>query len=312
MAARHPPCDVPGVHLSRSALTIVLASLAGGCVASTPPGPSVAPPAASPALLAPPLRLEARAPSTVAFGSTDLGRNDALVAIRVTNEGDAPVLVGDLRVAFEVRRGATAFACERQVSARDFDAASLRPGESFTAETPLRCWTPLPGTYDGRAVVAVGGASAALTAPFRFEVTDPRGDASRPYPTRPGLYVLAGGALQTLPIPDASPEERSYHAVVVLVNATPREMALPPARVRLDVYRSGDPLPCTSQVSLRPVAPIPAGAVDVERIPVTCLRERRGAYEIHASVAFDDDPPASAGRFRVRVTDDLGVIVPIP
>jgi hypothetical protein len=148
--------------------------------------------------------------------------------------------------------------------------------------------------------------------PFRFEVEDPARASARSYAARPDLHVLAGGALRTMPVPESTPDARSYHAVLILVNASTHTLALPPARVTLNVFRIGDPLPCTTQVSLFPVTPIAAGGVDVEHVAVTCLRDRRGAYEVRVLVAFEDEAPVEAGRFQVRVTDDLGVIVPLP
>jgi hypothetical protein len=75
--------------------------------------------------------------------------------------------------------------------------------------------------------------------------------------------------------------------------------------VTLEVFRVGDALPCTSQVSLHAIAPLEPGAIHVEHVPVTCLRDRLGVYWLRALVGFVANEAVEAGRLRVEVTRDV-------
>jgi hypothetical protein len=244
-------------------------------------------------------------PRFVGFESTSYGLNDALAAITVTNDGSEPVPVGDLRVAFEVRRNQIAFPCERQSYSRELDAATLPPHGSFTGYAPLRCWTPLPGSYDAEATVGFAGGTRLMVASFGFHVVDDSKTSARPIPSRPGLYVLAGDETRVLPVPEGTSSAPGPRFAVVFVNASERPLALPPARVTLEVFRVGDALACTSQVSVHVVAPLDPGAVHVEHVPVTCLRDRIGVYWLRALVGFEANEAVEAGRVRVEVTRNV-------
>ncbi len=289
-------------------LATLLATLLAACAGeAAPPATPAAPLDEAPRARGTAVRASVSAPSRVAFEGAALGRNDALVAIRVTNEGDAPVKVGPLRVAFALRKGAVAYACDPVAPSRDLDAGTLAPGATFRADEPLRCWTPLAGAYEGEASIAFR--DERVVAPFAIEVVDRAGRAARPYAPDPGLYVLAGGDPRVVPIAPTAAEDGGYRAAVLFVNDADRGRALPPARVSLVVYRRGDALPCTGESSLRALPAIGPGEVHVEHVPIGCLRDRTGDYEVHVLVALGDGPQVEAGRFPVRVTREAGVVL---
>ncbi|MGO8997709.1 MAG: hypothetical protein ACLQVI_30700 [Polyangiaceae bacterium] len=261
-----------------------------------------------------------RAPQTFGIDETSLGLNEGAVSVTITNTGRSSVPVGVVGVAFTTWRGDVELPCISQTPDRANDADALAPGESFTATVNLGCWTPIAGNYVSRVFVQLdasdggGKTRGDFAGEIGFAVLDPSDRAAREAPSHRGLFALAGGALRTPPIGELEPAERGYHVTIVFVNAGPRPLALPPVRASLRVYALGSTTPCAGESMVRSLPPLASGAIQVVHLPVTCVRDRQGDYDVVVHVLFEGEGEASGfdvGHVNVRVTRDLDVIMPL-
>jgi hypothetical protein len=313
----------PAAGALTPAISLLFAALAVACRES-PQRTEVAWPAPTAAEAAlggtrllhhPDLRATVRAPERVLFGSTVNGLDEAQVSISITNGAPSPADVGGVRVSFSAEREGIAFPCEPQPVA---DARTLDPHRSFETTWSLRCWTPLAGAYTVRAFLALGGDPSSgrgdLAGVFPLEVVDPTKRAARAVAARPGLFALAGGEVETLPAGDSGGGKGGYRIAVVLTNGSADPVAPGTARVELAVFRVGTTIPCTGEATLRSLSALPAGDVQVLHVPVTCIRDQPGDYDVVVRLAIGDAaaPLADIGRVRVRVTRELGIFIPLP
>ena len=324
------PCPQPCSSLRRILPFLAVALLSCSPSVVAPVAQSAVVPAASSSLIPalplgaelsrhPGLRATFSGPREFTIDQTTLGLNEGIVTVVLTNVGPTARRLGKVRLAFAIHRNDVELPCVARKPDYANDAGTLAPGESFTATSNLGCWTPIAGTYTARAFVTFdadgGAAQGDLAGQATFALVAPSGNAAHEAPSHPGLFALAGGGALTLPVPEGEQEDRDYKIAIVFTNATPRELDVPPVRASLIVYRIGEETPCMGEAIVRSLPSLASGAINVLRLPVTCVRDKPGDYVIVARVAFeheDEKVAFDAGRVRVRVTTDLGTILPLP
>jgi hypothetical protein len=257
-------------------------------------------------------------PRAVRIQETVPGLNSATFAVTITNTGPVAVRLGEVHLAFAVRRNDVELSCSAQSGDRANYVDTLAPGESFTATANLGCWTPIVGEYVVSVFAAFdsdggGGARGDAVGEVGLEILDPSGRAAHEAPTHSGLFALAGGAIRTPPVGVLEAGDGGYHLAIALVNAGKSPLELQAARVSLRVYAAGAATPCASQTDAIPIPRLTSGAVHVLHVPVTCVRDRTGDYVVVAHLAFEGEAEGAGfdvGPVAVRVTRDLDVLIP--
>jgi hypothetical protein len=216
-----------------------------------------------------------------------------------------------------VQRDGVAFRCEPHDESHEHDAAVLAPGESFAFARTMHCWTPAPGRYEVESFIALGDdPTFALAGTFAMDLLDDPASAPRACPERPGLYVAMGGDRRTQPIPmRRDGREDGYHVVIVIANASRAPVHGGSLKVAFMVRRKGSDVACGGETIARSLPEtLASGEVHVFRVPVTCIREKEGAYVVTGQLAFDEPVGSDAieiGRVSVRVTSDPLLLWPM-
>jgi hypothetical protein len=225
--------------------------------------------------------------------------------------------VSHFRVAFTAIRDGVPFPCNEHLGdSVKVRPASLAPGQSFAFERDLDCTMPLPGRYEVGVYVTVrdlADARGDFVGAFPFDILE-GGKAPRPYPARPGLYVMMTGARSTRPLSADAWARGDYHVVLSLVNGGNRPVPLGPARLAFLTYRKGSSLPCSGQgESLALPDTLAPGTVHVVQAPVTCSPSERGQYEIVGRLTFSGTAEQiEAGRITLKVTRSPVLFAPDP
>ncbi len=285
-------------------LALAVASCAGPEASPAPARPPLA--SSQPAAVEgvslphrPDLRAAVTAPSRVPYVTESVGVAGQSVSIRLGNAAVAPVALGRLDVSFTATREGVGFPCSAP-PVPDREPTTLGAGQSFVFERDLTCSMPLPGRY--QVSVQVG---PDLAGSFSLEVEGPRG-APRPYPARPGLFVVMTGSRVAPPLPAEAWKRGDYHVVVAFVNATREPMTVGPAHIAFQTYKVGSPLPCSGQADpLSLPEPLPPGGTRILQAPVACAPSEPGRYEIVGRFGLDGVPDeVEVGRVSLSVTRD--------
>ncbi len=268
---------------------------------------------------APDLRAFLKAPSRTPYVIEALGVGGRSVSIRLTNTGARSVDFGRFRIAFTAAREGVSFLCKEHVggSVKDREPTSLAARQSFVFERDLDCTMPLPGRYDVGVYVALRDGSQNDRGDFvgAFSLDVVEGNlAPRPYPSRPGLYVVMTGSRATRPLPPEAWTRGDYHVVVAVVNGSSRPVPVGQARLAFLTYKKGSPLPCSGQAEAvafpEELAP---GSVHVIQAPVACAPSEEGRYEIVGRLTLNDvGEEVEIGRVALKVTRDPLLFAPEP
>ncbi len=265
------------------------------------------------------LRASLKAPSRAPYVVEALGIGGQSVTVRLTNAGARNVDIGRFRVAFTAARDGVSFPCQEHVggSTKDREPTSIAPGQSFSFARDLDCTMPLPGRYNVGVYVAVRDGAQSdrgdFVGAFSLEVLD-SDLAPRPYPSRPGLYVVMTGSRVTRPLSPEAWTRGDYHVVVAVVNGSSLPVLVGHARLAYLTYKKGSPMPCSGQAE--PIAfpeQLAPGNVQVIHAPVACAPSEEGRYEIVGRLTFGDvGEEVEIGRVALKVTLDPLLFAPEP
>ena len=267
----------------------------------------------------PQLQASFKAPSRVPYVVDALGIGGQPVAVRLTNTGARAVDVQRFRVAFSATRDGVRFPCKEHVGGamRVREPSSLEPGQSFVFERDLDCSMPIPGTWDVGLYVALKGATESddgdFVGTFSLEVVQGQ-FGPKPYPSRPGLYVVMTGPRATQPFLPEAWARGDYHVVVAFVNGSNRTVPVGPARLAFLTYKQGSPLPCSGQVaSLALPGELAPGAIHLAPAPVACAPAEEGRYEIVGKLTLAESGEGiDIGRVVLKVKNDPLLFDPAP
>jgi len=298
-------------------LALGLAACAGGTVA--PPAEAPPPPVATTGATMPDyflashpgLRVAVEAPSEAPYRATLLGSNPQTVKLTFGNVGTTPWDLSNARVAFDVRRGAVRIPCAARNDLPRHELRVLPPGQTTTVLRDL-CSLPLPGDYvvDVRVALKTDG-EPQRAGSFSFVVTAAGPNVPHEIAEQPGLFAAMGGNLTGVRYTQPEWQSGAYHVVVRLTNASTNPIRLPhPAQVVFRVTKQGHPLACTATYDLPLPAEVDAGESAARSVPVTCLVDVQGKYDIHASLAMGGEETRLAN-LGVEVTSNPLLYLPI-
>jgi hypothetical protein len=236
------------------------------------------------------------------------------VGIAFQNTTRGYLELGELRVTFSARREGVEFPCRPLVgpAGGEREPSRLRPFEGYVFERDLDCQLTLPGRYAIGVQLTLGSGAPIALPDLPIDV-EPRGSrAPQQHPGVPGLWAMIAGDKNARPLSAEGFARGGYAVVIALVNGGPRPLELRGARVLFRVTRVGTPLPCMDEpVALRSPATLAPGASHFERIPVTCVMNKPGTYDIDSALLVDQDPrELPMGRTRVTVGADPTVVFP--
>jgi hypothetical protein len=238
-------------------------------------------------------------PNMLGAGGTSLG-------VELTNTSNAEIPVESLHAFLSPTREGVPFPCVADISAGGGirEPKSLRPGEAFTFHREIDCRLTMPGTYDVAVKVEVGPAKPVDAGRFSFELEARGPRVPRPHPAVPGLFAIVTG--DNASRPQGSAAAPGYAVVIGIVNAGPRAIGLPGARVLFRVTRVGTSLPCMDEpVVVHSPSKLDPGQTFVERVPITCVMNKPGTYDIDSALLVGDDGrEGPLGRVRLTVSND--------
>ncbi len=263
-----------------------------------------------------PLSIEVQGISEAKYNASSLGLAGEHVALKITNPSTANVDMRALRVTFEAMREGVSFPCIEQTAAenREREPKVLRAGESFRYERVIPCTLSLPGSYAVSVYTMIGDSNPrTLAGSFTLNLTGARDNDPRRHPAVSGLYGAVIGNPFSRPMPRNSPAK--YTAVVVLVNGSSRAIEHLSASIVFRVYKIGQPLPCMeSPVPLHVPERILPGATYTESVPVACVLDALGDYDVVGSLEVGSERKESAdlGRYRLTISSDPRLFTPPP
>ena len=147
---------------------------------------------------------------------------------------------------------------------------------------------------------------------FGLEVVARNTRVPQPIDGRPGLYVAMGGDIAGVRFTAAEWASGTYHVVLRFTNGGTTDVPLGGANAIFRVTKDKQPLACSSTHALALPDRLPPGeAVYEVNVPVTCLIDVKGRYNIEASVAMGDGTrEATLGELGVEVTSDPLLYLP--
>lgn len=251
---------------------------------------------------------------SVAYRPSALGLAGHHVGIALQNTTGGYLELGELRATFTARREGVEFPCRAAVghASGEREPRRLRPWEGYVFERDLDCQLTLPGRYTIAVTLTLGGAVPVTLPSLSLDLEGRGGQVPQAHPGVPGLWAMLSGDHNARPLSAEGFAKGGYAVVVAVVNGGPRPLALRGARLLFRVYRVGTPLPCMDEpVTLRPPAVLRPGESHFERIPVTCVMNKPGTYDIDSVLLVDQDPrELPLGRTRVTVGADPNVVFP--
>jgi len=128
----------------------------------------------------------------------------------------------------------------------------------------------------------------------------------------PNLYAAMGGNLTGVKFTQPEWKAGAYHVVVRVSNGSTVEVPLGDAQMIFRVTRDNRPLACTDTKPVDFPERLAPGDTATASIPVTCLIDVKGHYQIHANLAFNrDEVETELGVIHVEVTSDPLLYLPV-
>lgn len=258
----------------------------------------------------PSIRVEIHAPHASAYRATIVGSRPETVELAIGNAGIDPVDVGGADLTFEVRRGPVRIPCEARNDVPKREARLLLSGQKIVLMREL-CSLPLPGDYTVDAILALPGRKAEHVGSFPLFVRANGTNVPREVKGSPGLFAALGGDTTGMRFTKVEWASGAYHVIVRLTNGGTVPVRLPQAQVVFRVTLAGHKLACSSTHALAPPSGLAPGESWLSRVPVTCLIDVKGRYDIHAALAMDDEPETPLAELSVQVTSDPLLYLPI-
>ncbi len=259
------------------------------------------------------LQMSIHAPTHVRYRADVLGSEPQPVELTFTNPSDEPVDVSGLNVDFRARRNGKAIACIPFHPAVERPSARLGPHASLVVDRDL-CSLPVLGGYDIEALASFGSPwIEPVAATFHVDVEPSRhGNVPVPIGEHHELFAAMGATLARLPFTIAEWRSGAYHVALRLTNASDKVALLGVARITFRVTKDAKPLECSDTRDVTLPSDIGPGLTVTATVPVTCVVDVQGHYEIRAELELADNPtPTALGFFRVEITGDPLVFLPV-
>lgn len=287
---------------------VIRTILLAGFVACVQPAPPVAVPVvvttSATVVEAPsPITVVVHGPPATPYRSDILGSKPQNVAIDVTNDGDRPRDVSDLRIEFFARRGAVPFLCETPEAVPPREQKSIAPHATATFERQL-CSLPLPGKYVVDVTTTTGDSIRAAS--FDFVVHAGERNVPRALDLYPNLYAALGGDLAGVRFTRPEWESGAYKVVLRVTNASTVPIPLSDTEMVFRVTKLHQPFACTDTKHVDLPKRLNPGESAIAKIPVTCILDVKGKYEIHAMIG-----DVELAEIHVEVTSDPLLYLPI-
>jgi hypothetical protein len=251
----------------------------------------------------PPITVTVHGPPTTPYRSDILGSKPQNVAIDITNDGDRPRDVSDLRIAFAARRGPTPFRCETSEAVPPREEKTIAPHATATFERQL-CSLPLPGKYVIDVTTTTGDAIRAAS--FDFVVHAGERNVPRKVDAYPGVWAALGGDLSGVRFTRPEWESGAYRVVLRVTNAGTAPTSLVDTDMIFRVTKLHQPFACTDTKHIDLPKHIGPGESAIAKVPVTCILDVKGQYEIHAMIG-----EVELAEIHVEVTSDPLLYLPI-
>lgn len=246
------------------------------------------------------------APSELRYRSDVLGSELAEIAIDVVNGTDRVIDASAISVDARARFGATSMPCRLR------DEHVGRASQWIAARTTATitrnlCSLPLVGDYTIDVTTAYAGVTASHPVALRVvpthDVMPARVDAS-------AFVVAIGGAPKQLRYTARDWQSGSFSVALRVTNVTPSIASVPAAQITFRVFKEHQPLSCTSTHAVDLPSALEGGASAFANVPVTCVIDVRGTFDIEPEIAFAGFAPLALGSFHVEVTSDPQIYLP--
>jgi hypothetical protein len=252
---------------------------------------------------APRVDLDVRAPAEVRYHRAALESEPVEIAVRIDNATDRVVDTSALVIDVIAHLANTTVACRRVEDdlAREPQVA---PHTSLTLTRNV-CSLPVVGDYALDVVTTLDGATEHHSLGLRV-VPD-----SGVVHARVDAFVVAmGGAPLQMRYTAREWQAGAFRIGIRMTNLSPRDAVTGNARITFSVTKDGQPLSCTSTVAIALPSLITSGRSAVVSVPVTCVIDVRGKFDIAAEFTLGEAAPVSLGSCRVEVTTDPQIYLP--
>lgn len=286
----------------------------GGAVPAHEPPPPVALTEAELPIYAlpshPSVRVEVRAPEATSYRPPIVGSRPVAVELAIGNAGAQPVDLAGADSSFDVRRGPVRIACAARNDMPERQAPHLMPGQTTTLTREL-CSLPLPGEYRVDAYLAFPGGPREHAGSFPLVVLAKGSSLPRAVARAPGLFAAMGGDIAGIRYTREEWASGAYHVVLRLTNASTTPVHVGSGQVVFRVTKEGHPLACSSTHDVETPDSLGPGATWVTQVPVTCVLDAKGRYDIHAALALEREE-TPLGDLSVEVTTSPTIYFIIP
>ena len=294
-----------GRELFRGVIRTFVLALTVACVQPAPPAAvsSVLTTSATVVPSEPPITVVVHGPPTTPYRSDILGSKPQNVAIDITNDGDRPRDVSDLRIELFARRGATPFVCNSTEAVPPREVKVIEPHATATFNREL-CSLPLPGKYVIDVTTTTGDSIRAAS--FDFVVHAGERNVPRALDLYPNLYAALGGDLSGVRFTRPEWESGAYKVVLRVTNASTVPIPLSDTEMVFRVTKLHQPFACTDTKHIDLPKRLDPGESAIAKVPVTCILDVKGKYEIHAMIG-----DVELAEIHVEVTSDPLLYLPI-
>lgn len=258
----------------------------------------------------PSIRLEMHAPKATSYRPPIVGSRPVTVELAIANAGAQPVDLAGADLSFDVRRGPVRIPCASRNDMPARQTPHLMPGERTTLTREL-CSLPLPGEYRVDAYLTLPGGSREHVGSFPLVVVAHGSGLPRAVAGAPGLFAAMGGDIAGIRYTREEWASGAYHVVVRLTNASTTPVHVGPGHVVFRVTKQGHPLACSSTHDVETPGSLGPGATWVAQVPVTCVINAKGKYDIHAALALEREE-TPLGDLSVEVTTSPSIYFIIP
>ena len=256
------------------------------------------------------LQASVRGPRATPYRAELLGSRPERVEVTVTDVSGEAADISGVHLAFRPQRSGVAMQCPSMDDVPLREPHWIRPGETVLFEREL-CSLPLPGHYTVEVMLGFGEGRAVLAGRFGVDVGAKGPRVPHEVAAHPGLYAAMGADLTGVRYTAVEWKAGTYHIVARLTNASTDPVPVGNATVTFRVSKDRLPTACTSSHEVALPALLGPGQNVAVQVPVTCLIDVIGHYQVAASIAFPDaNGETPLGAFDVEVTSDPLLYLP--
>jgi hypothetical protein len=250
-----------------------------------------------------PITVTVHGPPGSPYRAELLGSKPENVAIAITNDGDRQRDVSDLHIELYARLGAVPFLCDSSEGVPSREPKTIAPHATATFEREL-CSLPLPGKYAIDVTTTTG--DSIRVASFDYVVHAGENNVPRAMGTYPNLFAALGGDLAGVRFTKPEWEGGAYHVVLRVTNASTVPVPVGETDMIFRVTKLHQPFACTDTKHVVLPKRLAPGESATAKVPVTCILDVKGKYEIHAMLA-----DLELAEIHVEVTSDPHLYLPI-